>query len=618
MSREFGRILIIDLTDRTSRIWSLEAEPCRRFIGGAGLAAYVFQQLAPEPVAPLDPANPFIALTGPLTGTAALLSGRHSFAGRSPQTGFWGEASVGGHWGRELRRAGFDGLAILGRSEEPVYLYLNDGRLEIRNAGHLWGLDTFQTDQALKAELGDKVQTCVIGPAGENLVKFSGLFTDGVHARTAARCGLGALLGSKRVKGIAVRGTGEPPLREPEALKESAKALLADFTGRLKGMSEFGTPGLVGPCESIGDLPINNWRQGRWTEGAKRIGGQELKENYLKKKFFCAGCVVGCGRTVAGVLDPLLQETGGPEYETLGMLGSNCLIDSMPALLRLNELCNRLGLDTIDAGAVVAFAMELRERGLIGPAELGSLDLKWGDGRAAEALIGMIGRREGFGDVLAEGLGSAAAQVGGLAEECAVQAHNMALPAHDPRAYSSIALGYATSSRGPCHVNAFSHMFERATTFPEIGVEAVLDRFAAQGKAEMVVGAQHVMYLWDSLAMCKFNIFGGVRLHLVGQWIEQATGWDVDVAELLEAAERIFNLKRMLNIGWGWSRKDDRLPLRVLTLRTSDGGAGDHLPPFNVMLADYYKIRGWTEEGLPRPETLRRLDLDGGGGEHRS
>ena len=607
MAREYGQVLVVNLSDRSSSTLKIEPQILNRFIGGAGLAAHLYSEFVKGDVPPLDPASPFIAMTGPLTGTPALLSGRHAYAGRSPLTGFWGHASVGGHWGRELRQTGIDGLVILGKAEKPTSVWVKDEHVEFRDASHIWGLDTFETDSAIKKELGEKVQVCTIGPAGENLVKFSGIFTDGVHARTAARCGLGALMGSKNLKAIVVQGTREVPVEDIDALRKSVKELQQSFSDKLKGMGQFGTPGLVVPCESIGDLPIRNWTQGKWTEGAKKISAQELNEKYLKKRFHCAGCMVGCGRTVGGTLDPELEETGGPEYETLAMLGSNCLVDHLPSLLRLNELVNRLGLDSIETGAVVAFCMELYEKGLIGFGELGSIDLQWGNAKASEDLIRMVTHREGFGDLLAEGLQRAAERIGGMALEYAIQANNMALPAHDPRAYSSIALGYSTSSRGPCHTDCFSHIFERATMFPELGID-ILDRFQSDGKPEMVIKAQNLMQLWESLALCKFNIFGGVQLRHISEWLRHVVGWEVSPQELIEAGERSFSLKRMLNVQWGWSRKNDTLPPRVITHRVSDGGAGDHLPPFNIMLADYYELRGWNKEGIPKEEIRKKSD----------
>lgn len=609
MGREYGKILIADLSDESHRTMQVPQEVLRKFIGGAGLAAYLYTLYTARDVPPLDPASPFIIMTGPLTGTPVLLSGRHGVAGRSPLTGFWGEASVGGHWGRELRKAGLDGMILRGKARRPVYLAIGDGRFEIRDAARLWGKDCFETDSLIKEEQGKGVQVCSIGPAGEKMVRFAGVFTDGSHARAAARCGLGALLGSKDVKAIVVQGDGEAPVIDAASLRERIKELAPALTGKLKGMSAFGTPGLVVPCEALGDLPIRNWSRGKWTEGAQKLSGQEMNEKYLKKQFFCAGCPVGCGRTVGGRIDPALEETGGPEYETLAMLGANCLIDDLPSVIRLNELVNRLGMDSIETGAIIAFAMELFEKGLIGRKELGGLELQWGDADAAERLIRMVAAREGFGDLLAQGLKVTAEKLGKMAYEYAVQVNNMALPGHDPRAYASLALTYSTSDHGPSHTSAFSHWFERSLIFPELGLNSVADRFQPEGKAGMVVKVQNVMSLWENLALCKFTFPGGVQLHDVGRWLKDVTGWELSIRDLIDVGERSFNLKRQLNVGWGMSRKNDTLPLRVVTHRVSDGGAGDHLPPFNIMLADYYKDRGWSEEGIPAEKTLKRLGI---------
>ena len=607
MGRKYGRILVIHLEERSSKMMEIEPGILKRYIGGAGVSAYLYTQLVKGDIPPLDPASPFFVMTGPLTGTPVVLSGRHGVAGRSPLTGFWGESSVGGHWGREFRKTGYDGMILLGKADRPVYLSLRDDRLEIKDAGHLWGKDTFETDRILKNEYGDKAQVSCIGPAAEKLVRYCGVFTDGADARTAGRCGLGTLMGSKKVKAIVVQGTQDIPIENSGSLRSRMKELVPTLTGKMKGMSAFGTPGIVVPCESLGDLPVRNWGQGKYTEGAQKLSGQLMKEKYLKKQFFCASCPVGCGRVVGGTLEPALEETGGPEYETLAMLGSNLLVDDMPSVMRLNELTNRLGMDTIETGAAVAFCMELAERGLIGPKELGELDLKWGNAQAAEGLIRMIARREGFGDLLAEGLQATAQKVGGMASEYAVQINNMALPAHDPRAYASLALTYATSARGPCHTSAFTFWFERASTFPELGIDKVLDRFQSEGKPETVVKVQNAVAVWENLCLCKFSILGGVQLKDVCSWLKDVVGWDFSNQDFLEIGERCINLKRKLNVGWGMSRKNDTLPLRVLTHRVDDGGCGRHLPPFNVMLADYYEKRGWNKEGIPTAETYSRL-----------
>lgn len=610
MVRDFGKILAVDLETHETHTIQIEPENVKKYLGGAGLAAYLYSELVQDDIEPLDPASPLIAMTGPLTGVPALMSGRHGFAGRSPLTGFWGEASVGGNWGKEFRKCGLDGMVITGKADQPKYIFLENEKVAIKDAGHLWGKDCFEVDDLLKLECGSKTQVCSIGPAGENQVLFSGIFTDGSHARTAARCGLGALMGSKRLKAIVVKGDHELRVHDKDALKKSVRTLGKPLTERLKGMSEFGTPGLVVPSEALGNIPIKNWRQGEWTKQAAEIGGQVLNEKYVKKQYRCANCPVGCGRTVSSQIDGTLTETGGPEYETLGMVGSNCMIDNLPAIMELNEHINRLGMDSIDAGAVIALTMELYEKGLITTQDLDGLELTWGNVNAAKSLLTKVSIREGFGDVLANGIKRASEAIGQTALECSVDVNNMSLPAHDPRAYVSLALTYATANQGPSHTSSFSMWFERAFAFPEIGIDEVMDRFDPKGKALSVMKMQNVMELWENLALCKFTFIGGVKLKDISIWLKAVLNIDFTIDDLIEIGERSFTLKRKLNVRWGKTRQKDSLPLRILTHRKKDSETKDHLPPFNMMLADYYEHRGWSEDGIPQKEVLQRLKID--------
>lgn len=605
MASTFGRILQVDLSQRRLEEREERRELFRHYVGGSGFGAYLLF-MNPDPLpAPLDPQSPLLFMTGPLTGTAVPTSGRHTVVARSPLTGIWGEASVGGSWGRELRRTGYDGVLVEGRSETPLYLWIKDGRAELREASHVWGLDCEKTDSVLRKETDPKAVVSAIGPAGENLVPMAGIFTDGEHARSAARCGLGAVAGSKGLKAIVVRGTREIPVQRRARLQESVRGFIKRFREQTEGLSLFGTPGLVIPCEQIGDMPIRNWRQGSWSAGAQAISGVKLKETFLKGRFHCAGCPIGCGRVIE--LDG--AKVAGPEYETLGTFGGACLIDDLEAICRLNRLCNQLGLDTIETGTMVAFAMELRERGILTKADVDGLGLTWGNWKAAMELVLKIGKREGFGALLGLGLKSASEELGGLATEFAIHVKGMALPAHDPRAYNSVALGYATSNRGACHLQAFSHIFERNVFFEEWGYEKPLDRFAVKGKGELVARSQDLMALFDSLALCKFSIFGGVTPSRVTEWLNDVTGWDLEGKELSQCGERIFNLKRLYNVRLGVSRKDDRLPDRLLAHRRKEGGAAENLPPLHVMLSDYYEFRGWDEFGIPLPDKLESLGI---------
>ncbi|MEW5913481.1 MAG: aldehyde ferredoxin oxidoreductase family protein [Thermodesulfobacteriota bacterium] len=604
MSSQLGNILRVNLSEQRITSQPAEESTLREFIGGGGLGAYLLGDTLPRPPEPLDPASPLIFAAGPLTGTPVPTSGRHTIIARSPLTRLWGEASVGGTWGRELRRAGLLAVVVIGRAERPTYLWISPQGAELRSAEGVWGQECQESDELLRAQTDPKARVAAIGPAGEHCIALSGIFTDGAHARVAARCGLGAVAGAKNLKAVVVRGAGKVPVKDPAALKQATKPLTENYRRLSQALGAFGTPNLVHPCADVGTMPFQNWRKGKW-EGADKINGQEFKRRFSKGQFHCAGCPIGCGRVVE--LDG--QEMGGPEYETLALFGGSCLIDDLEALCRLNRRCNQLGIDTMEAGSLVALSMELFEQGLISKSDTDGLELTWGNAAAAAALVEQMGRGQGLGGLLGRGMNAVVEQVGGLASEYAVQVKGLASAAHDPRAYHSIALGYATSPRGACHLQAFSHVFERTVAMPEWGFDEPLDRLEVEGKAELVVRSQNLMTLFDSLAMCKFSIFAGARPTVICQWLNAVTGWDFSMEELERCGERIFNLKRLYNNHLGISRKDDTLPGRFLTHKRGEGGTVKSLPPLNVMLSDYYELRGWDEMGIPRPEKLAELGL---------
>ncbi|MGB9804719.1 aldehyde ferredoxin oxidoreductase family protein, partial [Desulfofundulus sp.] len=336
-----GEILWVNLTEKKWWQEEIDDDFASKWLGGSGFGAVTLARNTDAQTDPLGENNILGFFTGPLTGTVVPSSGRHSVVGKSPLTGIWGEASVGGSWGRELKRAGYDGLVLLGKADSPVYLWINEGGVEIRDAAELWGLDTYQTAERLQ-ELHSGAQVCAIGPAGERLVRIAGLFTDGKEGRAAARCGLGAVAGSKNVKALAVRGTRRPVLAFEEELKTKIKETVKRIKEKTRALSEFGTPGLVIPCEQVGDFPVRNWRDGKWEEGAQSISGPRMAETVLSGRFHCAGCPIGCGRRVNITSGPYKGVNGGgPEYETLGLMGGSCLIDDLEAICYANELCNR-------------------------------------------------------------------------------------------------------------------------------------------------------------------------------------------------------------------------------------------------------------------------------------
>jgi aldehyde:ferredoxin oxidoreductase len=561
--------------------------------------------------APLGPDNVLIFMTGPYAGTRALSSSRHVVVARSPLTGLFGEANSGGSWAEALKKSGFDGLVVTGRSAEPVYLWIRDGDVEVRAASRLWGMDTFATDAAIKSETDHEAVVACIGPAGEKCIPLSVILNDGVHARTASRCGLGAVMGSKNLKAIAVVGSLDVTVHDPEGLRRSIRGVSKDLIGMTKGLREYGTAGAVATSESIGGLPVQNWRhQGRWKEGAEKITGSTILGAWRAGDYFCKRCIIGCGKRVR-----LPEGSDGgrelalPEYESLGLLGSNCLVDDPATLIRANDLCNRYGLDTMSTGGVIAFAMEAFEKGLISAADADGIDLRWGSGDGLIEAIHAIAARSGIGEVLCRGTRAAAEEIGGGAEEFAVHVKGLEFPAHDPRAYNAGGLNLATSSIGASHQAGFTHAFERNLSAPEIGIPSPSDPFTVEGKGALTAKTQNYMGMFDSLVTCKFLLFGGLGIPTLTEWYRHITGRPMDVEQFMLTGERIFTLKRLYNLECGAGRDDDILPRRILTLPKTGEGHTPNLPPLERMRDEYYRFRGWTEAGAPTRQKLDELGI---------
>ena len=610
-----GQLAKVNLSTREVIIEPLNEQLLHKYVGGSGLGAKILFDETGTDTDPLGEDNLLMFLTGPLTGTRVISSDRFEVITKSPLTGIYLESNCGGHWAEQLKRSGFDGLILYGKAEAPCYLVVRDGEVELRDAKDLWGLDTFITTNRIQDELGKSAQVVCIGPAGEQLVKFATIMTDGVHARAAGRGGAGAVMGSKKLKAIAVLGGGEIPIADKSGLAALMKEITPSIVRNLKILHDFGTSNAVENLERCGDLPIKNWYQGNWKEGAAKISGQMIAQTIQTGYYHCGRCPIGCGRIVQVKDGPYRQDfpQAGPEYETIGMLGSNCLIDDLAGIAKATEWCNRYGMDTCTTGSLVGFAMEAYERGFISSADLGGVELRWGSVDALIAVIHQIARREYLGDLLAEGIVKTVEELGGTAAEFAVHVKGLDFPAHDPRAKVSSALGYVTSNRGACHLQAFTHDFEEGTfdpspVVPDLGYPDPLDRFTPEGKAEFVAKFQHLMSMYDSLVTCKLPLFGGFSVIPLVKSFNLVTGWDWDQGQFLETGERIFNLKRMYNVQLGISRKDDTLPPRILTHRR--GGGTNELPKINDMLSDYYQYRGWDEFGIPTEETLCRLGLE--------
>ena len=610
-----GTIAYIDLTGGYTERRNFAERDERLWIGGCGMGAKILMDECKVDTAPLSPENPLIFMTGPMTGTNIPGSGRHQVVAKSPLTGIYGEADAGGKWGTVLKRAGFDGLVFKGRAERPVYVFIEDNQVHILDAAFLWGLDNYQTDEALKERHGQDIAVASIGPAGEKQVLIATILHEGKKGRSAGRGGLGAVMGSKNLKAIVVKGSHSIAVFDEANLQEQIDEVTPKIKQKTKGLQNYGTAGALIGSERIGDLPVKNWSQGTWSE-IDKISGQTMAETIVKGKSQCHSCPVSCGRTIkidGGLYGSV--DGKGPEYETLGMFGGACMVADLDAIAQANEVCNRYGIDTISSGGAIAFLMDIYEQGLIADDGITDADGQplrpsWGDAKAMLRLLHSIGRQQGIGELLGQGVKRAAEVVGKGAEDFAFHVKGLEMPAHDPRAFNSLALGYATSNRGACHLQGGSYFFEKTATLPEIGITKVLDRFRDDNQGNVQAQLQNTMSVMDSLKLCKFLFYGGIDLTIITGWLNALTGFDYTVEEVLTAGERIFTLKRMFNVQCGISRLDDTLPRRIAEVPRPDGGAADNLPPLAAMLTEYYEARGWDDDGRPLADTLDRLGLN--------
>ena len=612
MNGFYGRILEIDLSSGERKVTEIAEKDYRAYLGGSGLAAKIYHERGYAEIDALAAEAPLMIFNGILTGHNVPTACKASFCGKSPATGIWAEAVVGGYWPSAFKTCGYDGIIITGKADKPVYFCFGPEGLSIEDAGSLWGQDAYATVDQLIEKHGDKTRVAAIGPAGENQVLISAIMIDGHDARAAGRCGMGALMGSKNLKALAaVKSDQLPALHDKEALAAARKKVMPNIREKAKGLTDFGTAGGVPVVEKLGDLPIRNWTGGSWAEGAAKVSGQAMAEEFFVKHYACFACPIRCGKEMRVPLGPHKGTVShGPEYETIAGFGAMCLNDDPAYVIAANDLCNRLGIDTISGSAVIAFAMELYEHNLIADDLLGGLDLQWGNGEAILELLGQIARREGLGEYLGRGVKKAAQYFGPLAVEFAVESKGLEFAFHDPRAFTSMAVVYATGARGACHLEGLTYFNEnRAVPASLLGLPDDYDPHGTEGKAVLAKTMQDYMITFNALGLCKFLNRGHVTADDIAAWVSAVTGWDFSAEELLTAGERLFNLKRMINVGLGISRKDDTLPPRLLVHDRAEGAAAGSLPHLGKMLHEYYILRGWSLEGIPQPETLKRLEL---------
>jgi len=602
-----GQVLRVNLTGGSVSKEHLNMKWAGQYIGGRGLGSrYLYEEMDPRADA-LGPDNRLIFATGPLTGTYAPTGGRYMVLCKSPLTGAIACSNSGGYWGPELKFAGYDMVILEGRSPRPVYLWVYDGQVEIRDAAHVWGKNTEETEDMLRAETDPQARISGIGPAGENLNRVACIIND--KSRAAGRSGVGAVMGSKNLKAIAVRGTGPvqvaDPLRFGELVFESMKEIGQSPTTAmaLRGM---GTASTVGFTNSVGILPTDNFQRGQF-EQANAISGQTIASTVLKRNKGCYSCPIGCARVTETAGTSKWNGHGeGPEYETIFGLGSDCGVGELDAVLYANYLCNLYALDTISAGGTVAIAMELAERGYIPPADLAEVgaELKFGNADAVMRCLEMMTYRQGkFGDLLAEGGYRLAEHYGH--PELFMGSKKQDFAAYDPRGAKGMGLGYATSNRGACHLRGYSMTVEWFAP-PEMR----LDPFTIDGKAQAQLELQHKAAGEDAAGICTFSAFGGLTPEKLAPIYNAATGENLSLEEWMTAGERIWNLERLFNNRAGLSRKDDSLPPRMTREPLTNGAVHNQVVELAPMLEEYYRLRGWDDDGNPGAETLRRLGIE--------
>ncbi len=594
-------ILKVDLSTGESEEFSVPDEWQRAFLGGASLAARLLYPYLTEKLDPFSPDAPLLFMNGPLTGTSGPTVGRFVVCGKGPATGLWAESNCGGFWGPELRYAGFDGLWITGKSDRPVYLWINEGRLEIRDASGIWGKDIYQTQELVKQDVGRKnAHVAVVGPAAEKGVLFAGIYCD--HGRTAGRTGLGAVMASKNLKAVAVHGRQPLPIFHPEQYavvrSQSNRDLRQDNEARV--LHELGTAGAANYSEYLGAMPAKYYHQGGF-EMVDNISGSTMADKILAGQSACHACVIACGRVVR-LEDGAKRK--GPEYETICSFGSNLLIDDLTEITRLGELCDRYGMDTISAGNTIGLVFHLFEKGVITVKDTGGLELKWGDVPAVRQLVRMIAYREGIGDLIAQGSRRLGKHFGEEAE--AVQVNGLEVAYHDPRGVSGMALSYATSPRGACHNQSDYFFVDWGHVEPELGI-GYFSRHANAEKSVNVARHQDWRTVYNSMVMCIFaNVAPKVQVDL----INAACGYGWTVEEMMKVGERGWNIKRAINNRLGLSAENDRLP-KALLEPLPTGGTEGYVPDLQGMLYTYYEARGWDlETGYPTREKLIALGLD--------
>ena len=597
-----GKIVNVDLSNGSTSVTSLDEDLLRSFIGGAGLGARLLYDMIDSETDPLSPQNPLLYLTGPLCGTMAPTGSKSTFCSRSPKTGILGYSTVGGHLGADLKFAGYDGIIITGASEKPCYLLIENSDVEIRDANHLWGKNTEEVWEELKKETGHKnAGVARIGIAGENLVKYASIVVD--HYRAAGRTGQGAVMGSKKLKAIVIHGTDRKvPVADDEGLRKVASEMNEDKKEdpTFRMYSDLGTAGFTDMASMMwGSLPAGYFTVSDFD--TYNLSGTTVRETILVGKTACYRCPIGCGRVIEIPEGKYkMDKYAGPELEVTGTMGSQLLNNNVEAVAYANRRLNQLGIDTISGGNTIAFAYYLFNEGKISAEDLDGIAPEWGEVESAVKLAEKIAKREGIGDVMAEGSLVLGEKFG--VPELAVQVNGLELPMHDPRGFSGHAIGFATSPRGACHMSADMYNVQMGQPNEAFKIESE-DRFA--NEADLVARLQDFRALTNSSVLCNFYPANG---HELLKLLQLATGWDIDIEELILTGERIFTMMRLLNLKLGYQTEKEGLP--ELILRPLEGATEGHVPDIEAQLKTWYEYRNWDRKsGKPPKDRLEKLGL---------
>jgi len=604
MKGHFGKILNIDLTTRRTEEIPISDADQKNDVGGSTLAANLIYDAVKEDMDPLSPGNPIVFATGPFTGSNVPMVSRAAICGISPSTGLWGEATTGGKFPIRLKGAGYDAVVVTGKAETPVYLCINEDKAEIRDASHLWGKgDSYETQNAIKSEVDEKASVACIGLGGEKGIYYASIMND--EGRAAGRCGMGALMGAKNLKALAVSGGRKADIADPEGLREAIRQArdAVKSNAYTHGYRLYGTNMYMDLGMRLGDAPARYFTRSVFP--AARIHGPAFRERYRMSSHACAGCPIGCGRVIKDFSEEIKQ-VDGPEYETVAAFGPLCMNFDIDSIVMANHLCNAHGIDTISTGVCIAFAMHLYDQGIL-TRETAGMELHWGDAETILKLVQMIVRQEGIGVILSKGVKQMAAELG-ADPEMAAHVKGLEFPMHDPRAYQGAALAYAVGPRGACHLKGGFYSLDAPGNSVGLSLGITFsDKNDPGQKGALTAKLLQFCELYNSFTLCQFS---PLPASMIARIMGHITGTDFRTMDLLTFGERSLNLKRAINNRLGVTPQDDRIP-DIVRKALSEGGAAGIEPDMDRMLDEFYAVSHWDREtGKPRKEKLIELGLD--------